>query len=361
MTKKQLIRGIAFILLVCCVLTLLCDLFEREKTSNFAMRATTFRKLEENTLDAVWIGTSGVDRYWIAGKAFEEHGMTVYPYSSDAMPVWLYLTRLKEVYRTQNPQLVILDVRAFTQANTRANIIDTRGRRVLDALPFFSREYFETAFRMMDIAHQVEPEEDYFKISLFLPFVKYHNMWSEKDYSIYNHIGDEEHRYGGFWIESASIRRKVQKYNPYDTEVTRKLDPISEACLYEIIDYAKANNIELLFVDTPQYKTDKQNARSNVIYQILDEQGMNYINYCLIDENGNFALCPNISRETDFYAQGHVNYYGAEKFTTVMAKYLAQHYDFPDHRDDERIKAQWGHWYPNIKTKVATMEAKKKK
>lgn len=358
MTKRQIIRMVAFVLVVCCMLVLLCDLFERDNSSNFAKRAVTFRKLNENTLDAVWIGTSGVDRYWIAAKAFEEYGMTVYPHSSDAMPAWLILNRIKEVYRSQNPELIILDIRPFTQSNTNQNVMQARARRILDTQPLFSREYLENAFTTMNVLHQEDPSQGWFKISLLLSFVKYHNMWEEKDYSISNHLGEKEHRYGGYYIDYDIVREREQELIPYSTKKSIPLDEITENSLREIVAYAQENNIELLFVDTPQYKTVKQNRRSNRVYEILDELGQKYINYCLVDKNNDnkFLYCPEISNETDFYSQGHVNYYGAVKFTDIFAKYLDENYDFPDHRGEEKVEEDWGEWYENILTKVASYE-----
>ncbi len=366
MTKRQIIRMVAFVLVVCCILVLLCDLFERDNSSSFARSATTFRNLNKNTLDAVWIGTSGVDRYWIGAKAYEEYGMTVYPYSSDAMPAWLILNRIKEVYRKQSPELIILDVRPFTQSNTNANVMQARARRILDTQPFMSREFLENAFTTMNVLHEEEPDQGWFRISLLLSFVKYHTMWAEKDYSFANHLGDKESRYGGYYISYDIVRERPQELIPYSIKKAIPLDTTTERCLYDVINYARENNIELLFVDTPQYKTVKQNRRSNRVYQILDEEGMKYINYCLVDKNNDnkFLYCPEISHETDFYSQGHVNYYGAVKFTDIFAKYLDENYDFPDHRNEEAVKEDWDPWYENILAKVASYEeikASKKK
>ena len=72
MTKQQITKVVAFCLIVCIMLLCLCDLFEHNNLSNYSRRIHTYRTLEEDTVDAVFLGTSGVDRYWIAAKAYEE-------------------------------------------------------------------------------------------------------------------------------------------------------------------------------------------------------------------------------------------------------------------------------------------------
>lgn len=362
MTKKQIFRGIAFFLVVCCVLVLLCDLFELDNTTNFDKRSETFRNLEKNTIDAVFIGTSGVDRYWIAPKAYEDYGMTVFTYSSDAMPSWLYVNRLKEIYTYQNPQLVIVDIRAFQQGNFNANTMEVRARRVLDAKQYLSADFIDAAFTTMKVLHEVEPDEGFFRLSLLVPFVKYHTKWEDKDYSIEKNLGSKEHAYGGFWMNTTkSVRAETQEIVPYDPNLYLELDPIAERSLYELLAYAEEKGIELLFVDTPQYKTEKEMGRANTVYKILDEQGAKYINYCVTDAAGNFLYGLNLDNTTDFYKEGHVNYYGAEKFTVVMAKYLAENYDLPDRRNDEDVKKDWDGLYDKIVKNIAKFEAKKAK
>ena len=170
MTKKELIRMIAFCLVVCMMLVLLCDLFENENTKNYDSRLYTYRTYNEDTIDAVFIGTSGVDRYWCGPKAYEDYGMTVYPLSTDAMPAWLYVDMLEYALEYQNPQMVLLDIRAFAQDN-KTKAMDVRARRILDALPWFSSQWFKVAFKSMKIIHEQDETKPRFDISFLLCYI----------------------------------------------------------------------------------------------------------------------------------------------------------------------------------------------
>ena len=357
MTKKHVIRLVAFILAACCTLVLLSDLFEQENTNHISLRYTAFHELNKNTLDAVFIGTSGVDRYWIGAKAYEEYGMTVYPLASDGMPAWLFVNQIKYICSRQDPKLIIVDARPFGQAPTRASKMEVQARRVLDAMPFFSVRYLEAAFTAMKVIQTEHPEEDFFKISYLLPFVKYHTKWEEDDYSIHANLSPDAHEYGGFLMSpSLSIRQKPHKGFVYDTTLTKELGGIYQDALYDLLAYAKEKDLQLLFVDTPQQKDEHQVSTANTIGKILAEEGVPYLNYCLTDDQANFSLIPELDRKTDFYNSGHVNYYGAEKFTAHLAKYLDENYDFEDHRQEAKAKEDWDGMYDRIKKTVEKFE-----
>ena len=361
MTKKQVARVIAFGLVVCVILCLLCDLFELRNNSNIDKRFTTFRELNEDTVDAVVIGTSGIDRYWIAAKAYEEYGMTTYALASDAMPTWLFTNVIDEIYTYQNPKLIVVDLRAYGQSNTVEDSLDSRARRVLDAMDFYSINRLKTAIDTTRVMNETFPERDKFDISYVLPYVKYHSMWADDDYSIENSWGNKEHDYLGFYMDKKLGMDSVEQEKVvYNHDIYEALDPLAESSLYDLFDYAEEKGIELLFVDTPQFKTEKEMGRANTAMKILEEEGYNYINYNETDEEGNFLYDLNIDPKTDYYNEGHTNYYGAEKFTTVFAKYLNENYDLADRREDPSVQEQWDGVYWKITERIFQWEEAKK-
>lgn len=359
MTKKQIGRGIAFVLVVCLLLVLLCEIFELGDTTYIATRFTTFSDLSEDTLDAVWIGTSGVDRYWLAAKAYEEYGMTVYPLSSDAMPSWLFTIMIDEIYSKQNPELIIVDLRAFAQSNATVSMADTRARRILDAMDAFSINRFKVAFKTMKVLKQIDPERDFFDLSYLLSYVKYHAMWAEEDFSLMDNVNFDGSDYMGFFMRrSLSLKPKDQEPVVYDTEYYEELDPIAEESLYELLDYIEQKDLNVLFVNTPNVMLKQEVGRSNTVCKILDEYGINYLNCCETDDQGNFTYVIDLDHVHDFYNRNHLNYYGAEKFTEVFATYLDENYGFEDHRSDEAVQKDWDGVYTKIKKQIKKWEKK---
>ena len=357
MTKKQIVRVVAFVLVVCLLLLALCDIFEIADTSYISTRFQTFYTLEEDTLDAVWLGTSGVDRYWIAAKAYEEYGMTVFPLSSDEMASWAMVDLTKEILQKQSPDLLIVDLRVFCQSNGTTDLAETRARRILDAMNPFSMNRLSIAFKTMDVLHQIDSEKPRFDLSYVLSYIKYHTLWSEKDFSLKESISHDECPYMGFFmLESLSLKTKEQSPTVYKTDFYEELNPIAETSLFDFLDYVEQKELNVLFVNTPGIMITKANGRANTIMQILDERDINYINYCQTDSKGTFTLIPDLDYVDDLYNRHHANYYGAEKFTDVFAAYLNENYSFEDHRNEDAVKEDWDGVYEKIKAQINSWE-----
>lgn len=380
MTKKQILRFIAFALAVFMTIVLMCDLFEYENNKNFDKNAYTYRNLPENILDGVYIGTSGVDRYWIAAKAYEEYGMSIHAASYDALPAWLYTDIIDIALKKQTPKVILLDIRAFYQDNT-VDLMDVRARRAIDAQPFFSKTRWKMSAEAVEKIHKqslveieqaklkaeqqtdpalppvVIPEErSKYDFSFAFPFIKFHSKWADK-YSVYDNLGSKEQVYGGFYMSpQRTIRKTPHALVFYDENRYGELDPFSKEALYEVIEYIKEKNLNVLFVDTPQFLDEIEHGRANTVYKILEENGMDYIHFY---KNGSGEFTVDLDNTQEFYDESHVNYYGAEKFTDALAKYLDEKYDLPDRRNDKAAASYWNGKYKAVQEGVARYEQEK--
>lgn len=356
MTKKELIRMIAFGLVVCLMLGFLCDLFENENHKNYDQRIYTYRTFDKGTVDAVYIGTSGVDRYWIAAKAYEDYGMTVYPLSTDGMPSWLYVDMLEYALTYQDPELILLDVRAFCQNNVmegfRPKTMDIKAHRVLNAIPWLSPLWFKVAFKTMKLIHSVDETQPRFNLSLLLSFVRFHQAWQDAGLSIFErNLGSRLHEFCGYYMHPSTTTLKTpMEYFMFDDTVQDKMDGLSDAAFYETIKYAREKGIKILFVDSPQIAEPHEMLRANYIYEKLDEMGIDYVTYYQSGEEGPFTL--DLDLEKDFYNPSHVNYFGAVKFTDALAAYLDENYDLPDRRNDPAAQKYWDGVYAKIEETV---------
>ncbi len=359
MTKKQFLRAIAFFLCVAVMVVGLCDLFEETNTQNSNKRFYKYRNLEKNTVDAVMVGTSGTDRYWIPSQAYEKYGMTVYPMSTNSMPVFLLINLIEEVYTYQNPELLIIDIRPFTQENIDTNRMDAKARLLLDVMTPFSVNRVNAALNTMDAIKKVEPNKSSFDLSLFFSFIKFHSRWTENSFRIQRNMGDVEHNYLGFYIGNKMIRRENQTPTGYDPDNFVPLDPISEEILHELFDYIEEKDLKVLFFDSPQFRNEIDMGRANTVYSILEKENYDYIHY--YDENDEDGITIDFDFTGDFYNPAHTNFYGATKFTEAFSSYLHENYDFKDHRNDEAVKADWDGVQDNLLLKIEEIEAEKAK
>ena len=106
---------------------------------------------------------------------------------------------------------------------------------------------------------------------------------------------------------------------------------------------------------TPKFFEETEMPRTNLILNILEEEGFQCLNFYTEQYDGSFTI--ELDPENDFYNLNHVNYYGAEKYTAALAAYLDENYDLPDRRNDEAVKKDWDGVYDALVEKVREYEA----
>lgn len=355
MNKKQVIRTAIFVVAVFALLVFLSHLFEYE-VDNISRRYEKFKSLEKDTVDAVYVGSSGVDRYWIGAKAYEEYGMTVYPLSSEGLPSWLVKNLIVEAVNKQNPKLIIIDTRPFTtsEAASTVTLADVRCRRVIDIVDYFSANRLDAIKTSVEEMSKIDTESTKFDLwlSFYFSFIRYHNKWSDESFT-FDDLKPAKAGYLGFYMwKGSSVKGYSKAGKPKLTTDRDPLDETAEKYLRELITYINDNNLNVLFVDTPYALERESSARRNTLFDILDENSMKYITY----NTSEMYDALDINFKKDFYNSNHVNYYGAEKFTEDFAFYLKQNYEFPDRRSDERCTKDWEGIYAKIKNRIKTFE-----
>ena len=347
MTKKQILRPVLFVGILMIVFWILCEIFEYQDLQRTS-RYRNYRNLTENTVDAVMVGTSGMDRYWIGPKGFEEYGFTLYPLSSDQQPSWLIKHVLEEAKRTQDFQLAVIDMRPFTAGYPEGtDKYETSSRRILDELTYFSLNRLDAVRTTLKVLNMQQPEKDHDALSYYLSFTKYHTRWEETSFRL-NPDDEKFDAYLGFFIRDTVSTAGMDYFEEtIKTDVRGALNPASEIALYDLLEYLKKQDFEVLFLDTPHYLTQEESERMNTIRDVLDEYGFTYKTYDV--EDGTFNLY------SEFYNDGHVNYYGAEKFTELFAQYLKENYELPDRREDSTCVEEWSGAYDAIKERMETL------
>lgn len=361
MTKKQLLRVTAFLLIIFMVLLVLNDMFEFSNDTEQSRRYYTYRTLKEDTVHVIFLGTSGIDRYWIPSQCYEDYGITSYPLSTDGFLPWLYPYVIDEALSKQDAKLFILDIRPFTQEvySRKTDAIDATSRTFLDILPLFSVNRTKAAFKTMEILHQISIENNEtvrarFNPSYFFSFYRYHHMWEEDNYRLQNHLGSKPHLYGGYYFNEPDVLRINEQTPAYKSDKLASLEAPCEQALYDIIEYIKEKDLNVLFLNTPQCHTVSECERANTVYKILEQEGMNYVHYYDLESESGFSIDLNVTK--DFQDAGHVNFYGTAKFTKTFSDYLAEHYDLPDRRQDENAAADWEGVHDRMLKKVEKLK-----
>ncbi len=279
----------------------------------------TFYRMEDDTLDAVYLGNSAVDRYWVSPRAWNKFGITVYPFAISSIPCVFIKSMIEESLKTQDVDLIIIDIRTFT--NDADALSDVQIRRVLDNMKW-SQTKLQAMQEGFQYASYGTNDIDSHDLSWYIPLLRYHSRWGS-DFqvsSLYTFFPTTD--YGGY----AAYQPKIFTANPQKTpSMSQKMQPLEEENhiqLKQLLKYCDTLDCHVLFVDAPYSMTQEQREKSNTIGQIIKSSG-----YELLEFNtDSLYQSLELNFSEDFYDAKHVNYLGAIKYTDYLSEYLVQEY-----------------------------------
>lgn len=301
-----------------------------------SLRVEGFYQEDSGSLDAVFIGASDMYTSFMPGRAYEKYGFTSYLLASESITSDGVLTAVKEVVRTQKPQLVVVEANAFLYSDDQNDQNQAYIHKFFDNLPF--------SLNKLDYIQKNVPVDD--RWEYIFPLIKYHSLWTEYPERFYMMASDltlDMRGYNylkGFRTTAQVYKSKTPSLN--DQIVTEHdtlpLDPKLESQLRELLDYAKQNDVNLVFVRAPHYVTKEtydRVKRSNQMAHIVNEEGFSYYTF------ESDARDIGIDDQHDFYNAEHMNVYGALKFTDYVAERLVKTEDLKPGYLTEEQKEGW--------------------
>lgn len=294
-------------------------------------RFVGFYAEKENTIDVVMIGPSAIHPYFSTPQIWGEHGIAVYPLSSNQQRPEAATYLIEEAEKTQNPSLYIFEMRQYaaTDESMEANMAYMRG--VTDNLKY--------SWNRVKLINELveDPAERY---TYYFDIMKYHSNWSSlfRPSQLRTFCYEYPNELKGYQYVD-----RVAVLTPWDYSSigeTESLPDNREENLYHLLDYLKAHDMQALFVVSPYAMPDDMlMKRFNYLAPIIESYGYDYINMNALGDELDLDF------GTDFYDGGaHVNALGAAKCTKYLGDYISTHYDFADKRGQEEY-ASWDDAY----------------
>lgn len=334
---KKALRGAAFL----CVFFLLFACFStlfRFKYSDGIEPLTRFYKQEENTLDALFFGSSHMFVGVNPLALWEGYGIPAFVVGGSEQPFWNSYYYIKECLKTQTPKVVVLDV--FDAAWGQEEYSDY-SRIVKNNFGLkLSRDKIESI-------RVSAPKELW--VDLLLGFPAYHARYGELNQADLDALRGKEAPYlNGYYFSNRT--EAFARPDISGVTATSPLHPKHEAYLLKIIELVRASGSQLLLIKTPYAITAEDQTYYNRVAQIAEAEGVPFLNYNLLyDELGlDFA--------TDMTDPAHLTYAGSQKFTAHLGAYLAGHYALQDKRADEAY-AHWHAWQAEAEAMVRQKQA----
>lgn len=324
MNKKQLLQVMAFLLIIFALLW--SSTYIVRTNGEVKDRFAGFYAEPKNTIDVVMIGASPVGASFNPGLLWHETGITSYPLSSNSQPTRAIKYLIEEACSRQNPELVIIEARMFTE-DAREQAEDTAHiREVTDNMR-------QSANRIKAINALVEEKNE--RYTYYFDIIKFHSNWkmfaSVNELKKYNYSLENEDK--GF-VASSEYMTLSSYPTDLDKEFVTAIPEEQEEILRDLLKYIKEKNIPALFIVTPQYARQEYMGQMNYIEKLVKEEGCGYYDMYKNPEEYDFDV------HRDLRDGSHTNTLGANKCTLALCRYLQENYDIDTDRTAEK-ESDW--------------------
>ncbi len=278
-----------------------------------------FYEEEENSLDAVYIGSSAVYAYWQAALSWDSHGIAVLPYATSGQPLAAIRFVLEEVQKAQPGALKIINI-------TSGNIGECRVDQIHSLV-----DYIPWSMTKLKIIHSLCEMGDYEladRLEFYFSLYRYHSRWDEISKADLSY--DLNGTKGGNQDDSFLNSSKDFSKSYRATDISGELPKETEAYLKSLFDYIDQENISVLFISNTGLTTNEITlAKINRVMEMAEARGYPTLNLKSRQEE------LGINTATDYYNAGHMNIHGSIKYTEYLSNYLIEHYGFQDKRGQE--------------------------
>ncbi len=313
--KSKIIKAIVFMVLLAFSFLIVQKLFRVGEISNASMHKSFAQ--EEDSLDAVYIGSSVTYSFWNPLLCWEQTGFKVFSYSVSLMPAETIQTVLEEVHHSQPDSLYIIALNLFEKNDLSYKSIH------------FLVDYYPDIPRKISFIQKVSSQMEgsvFDKLEYYFPIIRFHSHLDTVDEVF---LTEDYPDYKGS-MNFAYYLMASEDYSPI-YKVAQGEKPMKEdrvAILQDLLDYCKANELNVLFVVSPQPASPVgEQEEINYLASVVEEAGLPVLN--LADPVEELQL----DMSWDYFDRVHSNIHGSIKFTSMLSDYLKEHYNFTDKRN----------------------------
>lgn len=334
--KKKIIRGVVFLIIFAILVGGVQEFLEYKQPSSYRGYAGFYQE-PENSMDAVYIGSSNCYTFWNSLAAWNNYGIAIYPFAAAATSFHNTEYIIKEARKTQPNAVFIVNINTLE----RGTIAERGTRYTIDSMPL-SWNKLALAHHICEVNHASFSR----RLEIYLSIITYHSRWSELTEDDFT-IGPSS--YKGTNAGEALLQLSRDLTKEYVT--TDDIEDLSEemiASTDSLLAYLEKENIPIVFVTVPQARGKSDIDKIAMFHSMedyLEEHG--YPVLSLINDPEEVG----IDVTKDYYNGHHTNLHGSLKFTYYLSEYLIDKYGFEDKRNDEAYRS-WDESYERYLKKI---------
>lgn len=284
---------------------------------------------EENSLDAVYLGSSNCYSFWNPLVAWEEYGIAVWPYSTNSQPFIAAEYLMKEVRKTQPDTVFVVNINSIAGEKLTFKVL----HYLLDYMPFSMNKLALTDYLCDVCDFSLSERREY-----YIPMIRYHSRWSEleeRDFSYYLNGYKGAADYNDYLDFHKDI--SADYLLPQDcTDLPQpEKDPVVYRALDSLLDYCTQEDVKVVFVAVPRAEKSAEDLlRIKELSDTIAGRGFDML--FLTDKTEEIGL----DLTKDYYNETHTNIHGSIKFTHYISEYLVEKFGF----EDKRGQAEYASW-----------------
>lgn len=300
LSKKNIISSVVFLLGLVALLVLVSMFFRPKKNTEYygmeEPRANGILSEPKETLDVFFVGDSISYTSIIPLQIWRDYGITSYLCGSAMQELFYTKEFVNKMFETQSPEIVFLGTATIFNDFTEKEKIWNSLEQIIPIFRYHDRwktfnkwPEWKSGFEM-DYTHQ-EPGKGYY-------------------YSL-----------GAEGIDATGYA--------FETTAVEWVPDINKETLLEIKEICDVHGAQLILLSEPNVAGSWGPHRHNAAAILAEEMGVEYIDMNYMQE-----AVP-IDWMTDTFDGGdHLNYYGAQKVSAYLGKYLAETGLFEDKREN---------------------------
>ncbi len=299
---------------------------------------------EKDSIDVLCIGSSHIGINLDVAQLWKDYGIAAFNLWSASQAFWNTYYDLREVYKTQSPAVVVIEMRSIYSMDEynddRSQTMSTLGMKF--------------NLNRLKAVTVTAPKEKW--LSLFFGLPVYHTRYSEltaEDFDYYPWNGDLVYDKGG------SVRYgygEEVSYNDADREAITEKAQLMDKQVYwlsKCIEICQKNGSEVVLLKTSDTYAFRIYGQKffNAAADLADEYGVPFINCNAMDEELGITY-------RDYWTDGHLNTSGARKTAAWLGGWMKEQYDIPDRRGDAAYES-WDVFAENMDREYVTVITEK--
>lgn len=321
----RLMQVVLFCVLLLAALSSASSVLERKES---VCKYRPFMEAKED-FDVLFMGNSHMVNSVFPMELWRDYGIASYNIAGYGNTIPASYWAMRCAFDYAQPKLMVIDISGVSREEKLSGSSGDL-HKALDCYPP-SLTKIRAVHDLLDDPNAVDDDGNRYMDMIweyYLPLGKYHSRWNDLSQSDFHPQYSVEK--GGEALVNVAVPREYEIFeHGYATS------EIGWGFVYlrRMIEECQSRGIEVLLTHLPFPSKEYQQCDANAVRYIAEEYGVDFVDFVYTDYV--------VDYDTDLFdASSHLNASGGKKVTDFLGKYIQEHFNTPDRRE-EKAYSRW--------------------